>query len=342
MTVLGVRRQMSRAGRWLRHRRPRPMILMYHRVARPKADPWALCVSPEHFAEQLEALQRRRVCLPLADFVARLTERRLPMRAVAVTFDDGYADTLYEAAPALEEHRVPATVFLATGLLGSDREFWWDELERVLLHPGGLPSTLVLKVGRVERQWSLGEAAEYSAEQFACHRSWCGWDEPLDARQLLFRQIYDWLRTLEPSEPQAVLEQLRVWAEAPAQARPSHRILTSAEAAELARSPTISIGAHTRTHPVLPDLPLAAQREEIDISKADCERLTGAPVRSFSYPFSATCKATRDLVAGAGMQVACAGSGELVQGTADPLMLPRVPVFDWGAREFSRRLALSW
>jgi peptidoglycan/xylan/chitin deacetylase (PgdA/CDA1 family) len=339
MTVLG--RHMGRAVRWLR-RRPKPMILMYHRVARPEVDPWALCVSPEHFAEQLEALRRRRVCLPLADFVVSLAERRLPTRAVAVTFDDGYADSLHEAAPALERYQVPATVFLATGFLGSEREFWWDELERLLLHPGRLPETLVLEIGGAERRWLLGDAAAYTTEQFARYRSWCGWDEPSAGRQLVFRQLYDLLRAPQAAEREAALDQLRVWAQTPAQARPSHRILTIAEAAELARSPTINIGAHTRMHPALPELPAAGQREEIETSKADCERLTRAPVHSFSYPFSATSKATRELVAEAGMQVACAGYGELVQGTADPLMLPRVPVYDWGAREFSRRLALSW
>jgi peptidoglycan/xylan/chitin deacetylase (PgdA/CDA1 family) len=339
MTVLRVGKHMSRAARWLR---PRPMILMYHRVARPEVDPWALSVSPAHFAEQLEVLRRSRVCLPLTDLVLGLKEQRLPARALAITFDDGYADNLHQAAPALERYQVPATVFLVSGVLGSDREFWWDELERILLHPGCLPATLVLKVGRVERRWSLGEAAEHSAEQFVRHRSWCGWDEPPGRRQLIFRQVYDWLRSFRPSDQDAVLDQLRAWARTPAQARSSHRILTAAEAAELARSPMISIGAHTMTHPALPELTKDAQRREIEQSSADCEDLTGAPIRSFSYPFSATSDATREMVARSGMLIACAGSGELAQGTADPLMLPRVPVFDWDGREFSRQLGLSW
>jgi peptidoglycan/xylan/chitin deacetylase (PgdA/CDA1 family) len=342
MMALGVGRHMVKALHWLRRRRPSPMILMYHRVARPEVDPWALSVSPAHFAEQLEVLQRRRVCLPLADLVLGLMEHRLPARALAITFDDGYADNLHEAAPALERYQVPATVFLVTGSIGSDREFWWDELERVLLHPGRLPATLALKVGGVERRWSLGEAAEHSPEQFARHRSWCGWDEPPGRRQLIFRQVYDWVRSLQPTEQDTVLDQLRAWVQTPAQARSSHRILTAAEAAELARSPMISIGAHTMTHPALPELTKDAQRREIEQSRADCEDLTGGPIHSFSYPFSATSDLTRELVARSGMLIACAGQGELVQGTADPLMLPRVPVFDWGGQELSRRLALSW
>jgi peptidoglycan/xylan/chitin deacetylase (PgdA/CDA1 family) len=342
MTVLALGRHMSRAVRWLRRRRSRPMILMYHRVAQPEVDPWALCVSPGHFAQQLEVLQRCCVCLRLDDFVLSLIEGRLPTRAVAVTFDDGYADNLHEAAPALERYGVPATVFLATGFLGAQREFWWDELEYLLLHPGPLPAVLVLEVRCEERLWSLGEAAEYSAEEFARHRSWRGWEEAPGRRQVIYREIYELLRTLQPSEQEAVLDHLGAWAQIPRRARPSYRILTSSETAELARSPMVSIGAHTITHPVLPGLPEEAQRQEIERSRADCERLTGATVRSFSYPFGAKSETTRALVAKAGMLTACAGYGELVQGMSDPFALPRVPVFDWDGREFARRLALSW
>ena len=61
--------------------KPRPLILMYHRIADQPLDPWGTAVSPAHFAEHLEVLCRARRPLPLIDFVrgcrlARFRETR--------------------------------------------------------------------------------------------------------------------------------------------------------------------------------------------------------------------------------------------------------------------------
>ena len=108
----------------------RSLVLMYHRIANVRPDPWSLCVSPDHFAEHLHVLQNyHRV---------RLDQLRpggwsiRPQLSVAITFDDGYADNLHEAARLLSRYDTPATFFVTTGYIGAGQEFWWDELERVV------------------------------------------------------------------------------------------------------------------------------------------------------------------------------------------------------------------
>nr|WP_281386058.1 polysaccharide deacetylase family protein [Nocardioides luti] len=53
----------------------------------------------------------------------------LPERAVALTFDDGYASVLETAWPLLQERRMPATFYVVSGYLDSGERFPWDRDE---------------------------------------------------------------------------------------------------------------------------------------------------------------------------------------------------------------------
>lgn len=125
----------------LPHRTLDVPILMYHRVGRlpTVADPYAdLTVRPRAFREQMEWLARH-------GFHA-ITEQQLfdalewgrpalPPRPVLVTFDDGYADVLWNAEPVLHRLHMPATAFVVTDRVGGrDPSFltWPDlrDLER--------------------------------------------------------------------------------------------------------------------------------------------------------------------------------------------------------------------
>ena len=124
----------ARAGRTiaaaLRRRSPRGLVLMYHRVAGPRRDPQQLDVRAANFDAQLAVIERTALPLPLDEFELRRREGRLPARAVAVTFDDGYADNLHTAAPLLARHGIPATIYVTAGMIGSTAGFPWDGPDR--------------------------------------------------------------------------------------------------------------------------------------------------------------------------------------------------------------------
>ena len=124
MRTPGVK-TLRKAARWLRSRySPGALILGYHRVAHVHSDPHGLCVSPQHFEEQLAVLRREARPIALGELLRGLQEGHVPARAIAVTFDDGYADVLAQAQPLLERYEIPATVFVVSGCLGGS--FWWD------------------------------------------------------------------------------------------------------------------------------------------------------------------------------------------------------------------------
>src|SRR5438105_34157 len=97
----------GRIGNFLRATRQltsmqRPIVLLYHRVANLASDPWHLAVSPERFAVQIEILARERTIVPMTWLAKKLRDGRLPRRAAAITFDDGYADVFHNALPVLQ------------------------------------------------------------------------------------------------------------------------------------------------------------------------------------------------------------------------------------------------
>ena len=337
---------MGVAARWhrlryrLRCRMESPaLILMYHRVAVLPNDPHLLAVTPERFGRHLHAIRTHAAPMRLAELVGALRQGKVPRRTVVVTFDDGYADNLEYAKPLLTQYGVPATVFLTAGQLGSTREFWWDELDRLLLQPGMLPGTLRVQLNGTVQEWSLGEGATYTDEDYRRDRHWhveCR-DDP-GPRHRVFRALFDCLYGLPPAKRKTVLDQVTAWAGAGPMARPTHQALTPEQALRLAEGDLIEIGAHTVTHPVLAALPDAEQREEIQQSKGRLEALLGQEVASFAYPHGSSPSATVAAVAEAGFACACSSDPDAVFRGADLLRLPRLVVRNWDGDEFERWL----
>ena len=318
---------------------PKAIILLYHRIADVEIDPHQLCVSPRHFAEQLAVLTRRYTPLSLAQCTEAMRKGRLPRHSAVVTFDDGYADNLHAAKPLLERHGFPATLFITTGQIGSPREFWWDELEKVFLLPGTLPQHLDMEINGHTHHWDLDGATQYTEEQFRAHRTWRASDNtPSSPRFGLFQTFHTLLRGLPSGSRTAKMDALLKWSGISREARPSYRALSTGELAALARTNLIDFGGHTVTHPHLPEQELAVQREEIHDGKAALEQLVGHAVQSFSYPYGFYSNPTIEMVRQAGYSSACTCIERATRCESDLFQLPRVIVRDWDGDEFARQL----
>jgi peptidoglycan/xylan/chitin deacetylase (PgdA/CDA1 family) len=331
-----------RFARRLRNRcYPGGLVLLYHRVTALRSDPQLLCVSPERFAEHMEILRHSWRPLSLADLVEATGERRLPARSVAVTFDDGYADNLHEARPALARSGVPATVFVVGAAVGSDREFYWDEVERLLLLPPRVPPVLRLNMPDGPRAWELGEGALRPIDD----EKWRTWDvlaahDP-SSRHGIYRDLCRELMGSSADAREVVLEQLRCWSGEAPQGRPSHRTLREDELVTLADGGLVEIGAHTMHHPRLAELTPEQQSEEIRGGRNRLESILGRPPRGFSYPYGGRADYNRDsirLVRDAGFAFACSNFGGPVANREDVFQVRRVIVRDWNGEEFKARM----
>ena len=107
-------------------------ILMYHAV---DDSPAGACVHPHRFAEQLAYLKRAGYqTIHLDELYGSLIHgSALPAKPLVITFDDGYRDNLQVAWPLLRQAGFKATIFLATGHLGSSNR--WNAADGVPQRP---------------------------------------------------------------------------------------------------------------------------------------------------------------------------------------------------------------
>jgi peptidoglycan/xylan/chitin deacetylase (PgdA/CDA1 family) len=317
-SVARVRRRPARGG---------PLILLYHRVAHADTDPQALAITPERFDEHLSFIEAQCEPVALRDLVAAVHDGGSTgaRRAVAVTFDDGYADNLSVAKPLLERTGVPATVFVASGYVRAPKPFWWDELERVLLRAKQLPPTLDLEIEGENLRVDLGDGTAAAGDGWTVLRK----DAPTP-RHAAYRDLCARLRMLDEAERESTLQVLTSLVDAEnGESAHSPRPLTADELARLAEGDLIDVGAHTVSHPVLAELPRGRQEDEIASGKEELEEILGRPVASFAYPygggsdFDAT---TVSLVRAAGFDHACTALAGVVTSRTNRFRLPRIVV----------------
>ena len=297
--------------------RSRVVILIYHRVFEASSDPWELCVSPGHFGEHLEVLSRNYQVMSLKELVGSLKSGQLPKRGVVLTFDDGYADNLWNAKPLLEKYEVPVTVFVTSGSLDSPKEFWWDDLERVLLQPGKLQKRLQLLIQGQSHEWPITNS---------------------DERERAYMAIHQILQPLRASERDPVVTELFARADVDPMGRPDYRPLTTDELIQLAQSELVDIGAHTVTHPLLSVMSQDDQSAEIIGNRKKLEDILGSRVDTFSYPYGNLASETVDIVEAAGFETGLTTDENVVEMGANLFRLGRFGVGDWDSDRFKHRL----
>ena len=316
-----------RRGR--RGREAHGIVLMYHRIASLAADPWELAVQPNHFEAQMRELRKHADIVPLFRLREEFRKGRRSRPAVAITFDDGYADNLTVAKPILERYEAPATVFLATGYVGRREEFWWNRLARLLLGEQVLPVSQELSARGEIFLWddpALGMAGS------AAHQ----------ARRRLHDRLWDWLCGQTEEDRSKVLQLLETRMEAPLPADRDGWPLTPDEVGALVAGGLVDIGAHTVTHPMLSRLPSGDKAIEIRQSRAYCRRLSGRDPACFAFPHGDLDDECVALTREAGFDIACTSEPDLVWSTGNPHRTPRIFVRNEGGAALLRRLRWYW
>jgi peptidoglycan/xylan/chitin deacetylase (PgdA/CDA1 family) len=248
----------------------------------------------------------------------------LPREAIAITFDDGYASVARVAAPLLQKYGAQATVFLPAGLIPRRREFWWDDLERIVFQT------------TAEELSAAGSLVQLGSRR-ALDRIWLPFDRPRSSRQKAFRELWARMSLMRDADRERLIDDLRKQAGVPDTPRESHEPMNIEQLRSLLPD-TIDFGSHGLTHPDLLSLNDEEQAREIRESIDACEELTGRSPRSFAYPHGRFDELSVKLVQEAGYQLACSAKPAFVNSRSDQFTLPRLAAGDWRIDDFRRRL----
>jgi peptidoglycan/xylan/chitin deacetylase (PgdA/CDA1 family) len=291
----------------------RGAILRYHSVTDDEATTLTyldrgLMATTEAFAAQLDFIREHYTVITLDEMVERVHQgRMLPARAVAITFDDGYADNYDHAYRLLRAAGLPATFYVTTGALDGGPALWTAKLRYMVRTTTRTHVTLPAP---------LPTSARIADET---------------DRQTLFTTLIMALKRVPGTQRCELIEALGPCLGV-ADFSPLDRIMmTWAQLREMSNN-GMTIGAHTVSHPNLPNTEVREAEREIVGSRDAIAAEIGGPVAHFSYPngrgASHLNDTVKDLVRRAGFRSAVTSQAGCIQVGADPWSLRRVGVYN--------------
>lgn len=297
-------------------RRARLSVFIFHRVLAVE-DPM-LPGEPDgaRFARLLDWIGAQFQVLEPVRACRLLGEGRLPSRAAVLTFDDGYRDNHDVALPLLLARRLPAAFFIATGFTGGRAMF---------------NDRVIHAVGRTDR-------AELRFDWLP--------DRPVPlvdpaARRALAERLITAVKHLPTAEREARVDE--IVAEAGADAPPG--LMMDEGQLRVLRDRGMTLGGHTRGHPILARMDPAQARAEIVSGRQDLVDMLGIEPLVFAYPNGRRGRdyredVHRDMVREAGFTFAFATEPGAARQSTDPWQIPRFTPWDRTRFRFQAR-ALS-
>lgn len=224
------------------------------------------------------------------DIASGDTERPLCL----ITFDDGWRDTYENALPRLQEHRVCATLFVATGLLNQDKLFWVERLSHLWKQYPHERESLMNDLRSTVPATSIFDLADVIAVLKtvpAANR-----ERSITSAESRFAILPD---------PDAV-DRFMTWEQIKASAR------------------FLTIGSHTVTHPLLTHEKSSDVDHELRASKDEIELHLKEHVSTFAYPNGDYNSEIELAVIEAGYEFAFTTRTGVYRHGDDPLAVPRI------------------
>jgi peptidoglycan/xylan/chitin deacetylase (PgdA/CDA1 family) len=252
------------------------------------------------FARMLAYLSRQFQVVALGDLLDGSTSAAATSKPLCLlTFDDGWRDNHSTAFPLLRKYRMPATIFLVTGLVENQGMFWVERLRQAWEDPVGREQICARVVGGTIR----------------------------DASSMPFDQVVESLKRRPVEERDRILAQFALPLETPESGDGVDRMMRWDEAKELCTQ-GIEFGAHTVNHPLLTYESDATVERELTQGKQMVEARLGVQVRAFAYPNGDWDERIRAWVQRTGYECAFTTQPGWYRPGADPFTIRRILVHE--------------
>ena len=237
-------------------------VIMYHGIIKDPLMVNEWCFVDEHsFRVQIAYLKKHFEIISISEAVERMRSGGIKRPTAVITFDDGYQNNFDVAFPILLRERIPATIFLTTGLINTNDTVWYCRLN--------------LALSQTRRH-----LIEWNGFKFSL--------STLDLKAKASLAIQESLKKLEHSQLMTTMRNIILQLDEDPdyliETDSPFRMLDETAIVEMVASGLIEFGAHTQNHAILSLLSDEERRYEISESIRTTRELTGQPCRYFAYP----------------------------------------------------------
>ena len=203
---------------------------------------------PQWFENVLLLLKKKYKIIDINDLYLYFTGQKKLSGCCHITIDDGDKSIYTIVYPLLLKYGIPVTIFVSPYSISQQKNFWFQEIAK-------WNTDVLLKVLSEKLEIPIGKISCYSPEAILRCLS-------LDKIEEIMKTCIGLMRT-EPLPPQN---------------------LSPAELTELNNSGLVTIGAHTRKHPILANENHKTAENEITGSIDALSEMLGKKVEYFAYP----------------------------------------------------------
>jgi peptidoglycan/xylan/chitin deacetylase (PgdA/CDA1 family) len=312
----------------------RVTILTFHRVGENKNGeinqslPTSF-VSKGNFEKIIRFLSKHYKIISLSDYMNICNgKNEIIKNSVIITFDDGYKDIYENGHPILNKYKVPATVFLTSSFINSNKVFWWDHLYAICKNCTGNSS-----LNNLSNEIYTKNLQKKLSTIFAVDKG--------DRNLLIWSLITD-LQDYDPSKLQLLVTDLASRFNYDLEALKEDNEMLSWENIKKLKTTGITFGSHTKSHLFFNgSLSKDIVYDEVRGSKLDIEDNLKSDVFAFAYPGGKITQRLKETVKNTGYKVACTQRPGINSKEEDFYALKRINIWDGTVAGFKGRFSKS-